>query len=103
MPDRRRSHRYLLRAPESGYVRMQQDVVVGRASGNRLVAFASSPAAAGELFQLLRTTGEGTVNSREARVVESRPVLRAGIVQFRLDLQLQRPRTTGPAGMALPE
>lgn len=84
-------------------MRMQQDVVIDHAFGNRLVAFAASPALAGEFFQLLRATGEGAVSSREARVIHSRPVLRAGIVQFRLDLQLERSHTAGPAGLPSPE
>jgi hypothetical protein len=95
MTDRRRARRYLLCASATGCARVQQDALIDELAADRAIVFASAPARRDESLLMLQTADDQDVTACDAKVIESTPVMRGGIVQFRLELKLQRTRALG--------
>lgn len=100
MTDRRRARRYLLCASATGCARVQQDALIDELAVDRAVVFASAPARRDETLLMLQTTDDDDVTACDAQVIASTPVMRGGIVQFRLELRLQGARALGLRSVA---
>lgn len=84
---RRSQPRFTVVNPWEGTMRVLRDVVVDRNGESELFALSAAPGVVGEEMSLELITGANR-RSLRVRVVESRPVIVAGGVQHRLQLEM---------------
>ena len=84
---RRSQPRFTVVNPWEGTMRVLRDVVVDRNGESELFALSAAPGVVGEEMSLELITGANR-RSLRVRVVESRPVIVAGAVQHRLQLEM---------------
>jgi hypothetical protein len=98
MRDRRDHHRFALGAPWKGTLRVLRDVLVQHGNANEMVVIGNSPSVVGEVMTL-EVVGGGASVSLDVRVLETRPVLVAGMLRHQVRLAVldeETPRFHSP-------
>lgn len=84
---RRRHERYSPGEPWDGRISVMRDVIVQNEGGGRLVAFGGAAGVVGEVMRL-DLSGGGDRLALDVEVLDSRPVVLAGAVRHRVQLEV---------------
>ena len=90
MIDRRRAHRFAIRAGASGTLRVLDDVLIERASSHTLTVLSSVLVTPGEELRVRLYLPDGRFQDVAAQAIDRIPALVGGQVRHRLQLRILR-------------